>query len=187
MGDPSLSDHVSVWMVMTVAMMLPVATRMLARGGRGATGVLAAAAGYLGPWLAFALAVGSGETLLAGLPPTPGFLPAVVLAATAVYQISPWKSSALLECRRAAAEPIAPSPLAAVVHGGRYALASLGGCAPLMIAFAAAGRMGLGWTLGLTAWLVVETEVGAGRLAARLGGALLLVGAAGLAAGWITP
>jgi predicted metal-binding membrane protein len=183
---PSLSAKVGMWVAMTVAMMLPVAARMLARGGRGAIGVLAAAAGYLGPWLGFALAAGSAETLLTGLPPAPRLLVPAILAMVGAYQISPWKRSTLSACRRTAGELGATHPLAATGQGARFAVVSLGSCAPLMIAFAAAGAMGLTWTLALTVWLVVETEFEAGPLAARLGGALLLASAAGLALGWIS-
>jgi predicted metal-binding membrane protein len=109
-----------------------------------------------------------------------GYGIAVILLAAGAFQLSPLKQVCLRECR---------SPLAfllghwragrrgSLALGWAHALYCLGCCWALMLVLVAAGAMGLGWVLLITAVVAAEKLLPGGEWFARAaGGALLLLG-----------
>jgi predicted metal-binding membrane protein len=179
------------WGIMMTAMMLPSAVPMIslygatqrAAGGARAKGVPVAVftAVYLGLWAASGVPVYFAQTLLMKLPGSAlGYGIAVILLAAGAFQLSPLKQVCLRACR---------SPLAFLLGhwragrrgslslGWAHAMYCLGCCWALMLVLVAAGAMGLGWVLLITAVVAAEKLLPGGEWFARAaGGALLLLG-----------
>jgi predicted metal-binding membrane protein len=180
-----------VWLVMIGAMMLPTAVplaRMFvvvtARVPRP-TGVrVAFLAGYLALWIGFAAAAVMGDRgvdALLGRAPS-GLALGAVLVVAGVFQLTPWKHHCLTACR---------SPWmflwryydrgvrGAWKLGVRHGAFCLGCCWALMLVMLGTGVSSMRWMLALTGAMLVERTARTGsRLAAPLGGALILAGAA---------
>jgi predicted metal-binding membrane protein len=195
--DPgSLGFYVSVWVVMMAAMMLPSAAPMVVAhsaverrrrelgrvGKRG--GSVAFVGGYLLVWTAFGLAAYALFELVRSLDVDAlswsrdgRYVAALVIAAAALYQLSPLKDVCLAKCR---------SPLAFMVgswRAGRLGAARMGiehgawcvGCCwALMATLFALGLMSIAWAAVITALIALEKLLPWKRAANR-GVALLLV------------
>lgn len=197
-----LGFFVSAWVVMMAAMMLPSAAPMVAtfaevgrrRGERAAAGPSSVGlfvAGYLAVWSAAGLlAYGLFELGRAldvdafswsrGGP----YLAGGVLAAAALYQLTPLKHACLRRCRN----PLGflttswrDGRVGALVMGAQHGAWCAGCCWALMAALFALGVMSLGWML-LIAALVAGEKLLPWPRAAGVGVAVLLLAlAAGVA------
>lgn len=181
------------WAIMMTAMMLPSALPMIALYGATRRGAGGAAPGgvsvtlftlvYLLLWAATGVPVYLAHTLLMTLAgPALAYGVAVILLAAGVFQLSPLKRVCLRACR---------SPLGfllghwragrrgSLALGWSHAVYCLGCCWALMLVLVAAGAMGLGWVLLITAVVTAEKLLPGGEWIARAtGGALLLLGLA---------
>ena len=185
-GD--LGFYVTVWVVMMAAMMFPsVAPTVLMydrlRAGHGipreATALFVA--GYLATWTAAGLAAYAALELVS----EPSFLAwdeagrpltAAVLAAAAVYQLTPAKWACLTKCRSPMmflAERWRPGRAGGLELGVRHGAWCLGCCWALMAALFAVGVMSVGWMALIAACIAAEKLLPNPRLA-RYGVAALL-------------
>jgi predicted metal-binding membrane protein len=112
----ALVDHTLAWMLMVVAMMVPLvlgairttAVRSLWR--RRNRAIAWFLAGYLAPWMMVGLAVPAAAAVNPGLPG--GHLGAPALVIAAAWQVSQRKKQALLRCHQTI--PLAPRGLRAI-------------------------------------------------------------------------
>jgi predicted metal-binding membrane protein len=177
-----MAGFLALWGLMTAASMVPAtvpAIELVSRaGGSGA----AFAAGYAATWLAVGAA-----TWLALAPLGIGTLaPAVVLAAAALYEISPLKRACLARCRtplRTVALRWREGPAGSLAMGAEHGAWCVGCCALLMALMVALGLMGFAW-LAVLATVVLVQKAGPFASASRPVFALALAGAAVVA--WAT-
>jgi predicted metal-binding membrane protein len=192
MGQPPFPALLLMWSLMMVAMMLPSATPAIllysrvrqgdSRGAIARTWVFVA--GYLIVWLVFALAAALAQRLLIDGAPMLDSAPAqgALLIAAGVYQLSPFKSACLRQCRGPAqflSRHWRPGYEGAVLLGVRHGAYCLGCCWMLMLLLFVGGVMNLLWIAALTLLVTAEKLLPQGRLIARVSAVLLL--AAGLA------
>src|SRR5204862_3274979 len=139
----------ATWAPMMAAMILPSALPALV-SPRSATRAIAFAASFLAVWIALGavafVAYDHSGLMDAGLPVT-----LALLAAAALYELTPLKRACLRRCR--ANEYGGP----AVAHGARYAVDCLGCCASLMLALFALDPMSIVWMLTVSALVFVQT------------------------------
>jgi len=182
----SFGWFLGLWLLMTVAMMLPSASpvTLLVARLRSASEAGVFVAGYLLAWLAYGV-VAYGVYRVARAS-APGFvawdargpwIAGCALALAGLYQLTPLKSRCLRHCR---------SPVGLLVRGPAGATGALrigvahgayciGCCAGLMLALFALGVMSLVWMAAATVAILVEKTFPAGpRVATAL--AALLVG-----------
>jgi predicted metal-binding membrane protein len=142
------------WASMMAAMMLPSALPALVSLRRGAR-ALAFAAGFLAIWIAVGIpafvAYDHSGLMDAGTSAT-----FALLAAAALYELTPLKRACLRRCRAHAYS----GP--ALARGIRCGVDCLGCCAGLMVALFALDPMSLGWMVAVSALVFVQT-VPAGR------------------------
>lgn len=196
-GSPTQSAG-AAWLVMVIAMMLPLAAQLLASvrrlvGRRPRPGLLVALAGaaFLAPWLvagqlAQAAAVGLdalGSRLWAGL--DPGVLVGAAVGAVGVVQVSALKQRSLGACRSPVSFALGhwrggSCPARDVLRiGATYGISCLGCCWALMAVSVAAGAAGMVVMLPVTAVKVIERITPWGPAFAKVSGAaLILIGAA---------
>lgn len=169
----SLSAFVLAWAAMMAAMMFPAiipVVRLYAR---------AAAAGNVAPFPFFAAAYlvvwsipgipafwawRALEAPLAAGSPAAGRLAGGVLAAAAIWQLTPVKAACLQHCR----SPLSffmqhgnrlTRPTGAFRMGAWHAVYCLGCCWALMVVLVAFGTMSLWWMLGLAVLIFLEKNV----------------------------
>ncbi|HSF93640.1 MAG TPA: DUF2182 domain-containing protein [Thermohalobaculum sp.] len=192
----ALPGAVAIWILMSIAMMLPTAApaidiyvrlsrRIESRRGAHVAGF---AGGYLAAWAGFA-AVASTLQVLAGLRigdglqalPQAGLAGGLLILAGA-YQLTPLKQACLSKCR---------NPLAffmshwregtggALRMGLHHGAICIGCCWALMGLMLVFGTMNLAWMAGLGLLMLLEkTAPGAVGLGRLLGLAMALAGAA---------
>jgi predicted metal-binding membrane protein len=173
------------WSAAMAAMMLPSELPLLRlhyATARSVPRLAALGSGYLGVWLALAAPVwladrAAGGRLLGTHGPA---LTASVLAAAAVYQLTPLKRRCLAICR---------TPLARILHGWRdgatgafrmgvvNGLWCVGCCAGLTLSLLALGMMSVGWMIAVGAAIVIEKTTRVGVLASRIAAVALALGA----------
>jgi predicted metal-binding membrane protein len=194
---------VGMWLVMSVAMMLPPVLpwlMLMARtsgegallhgvqraGSSGALGHAAVfAGGYLLLWAAYS-AVAAASQLLVQAAVTvdlaarglDGVAGGAVLVTAGIVQLTTFKAACLAKCR----SPIGfflthwrPGPRAALAMGVRHGVHCLGCCWALMGVAFAVGVMNVFWMAILTAAIVVEQVAPRGDVLARLFGVSLVV------------
>ena len=105
---------------------------------------------------------------------------ASILAAAAVYQLTPLKHRCLAVCR---------APLARMLHGWRDGLTGalrmgvvnglwcVGCCVGLTVALLGLGMMSIGWMVAVGAAIVIEKTTRIGVVASRVTAAALALGA----------
>ena len=192
---------VAGWTLMIVAMMLPTSLPLVAlfhsfvRERRNKVRLTASlVAGYLAVWTLFGLGVHTGDRFVhqavdqsPWLDANTWVIGAATMLAAGLYQFTPLKYKCLEKCR---------SPLAFIMEhwrggrgeqeafhlGVRHGLFCLGCCWSLMLLMFAVGVGNLAWMLALAAVMTVEKNVAWGRRLSAPLGALLLAGAALLAA-----
>jgi len=191
----------AMWAVMMVGMMLPIVSPWLLALSRMARQRDVEAApfpavggfllGYAAVWVLYSFAAAaaqlalqraallSGEGLL-----TNRYLACALLAAAGLYQWTPLRDACLTHCRSPFAFFLSSwreGRWGAIWMGARHGLHCLGCCWVLMALAFVFGVMSLTWMAGLTAFLLVEKATSAGPWLGRLGGGVLLGGAAWLA------
>jgi predicted metal-binding membrane protein len=167
------------------AMMLPSELPLLRLDyatARSRVRLAALGLGYLGVWLALAGPVWVADRLTGGrvLGMHDRALTAGILAAAAVYQLTPLKHRCLRVCR---------APLARILHGwhdgatGAFRMGVVNGlwcvgcCVGLTLALLALGMMSIGWMIAVSAAIVLEKTTRAGVAASRVTAVALAVGA----------
>ncbi len=195
-ASAALPGAVTIWVLMSIAMMLPTAApaidiyvRLTRRiEARRAAHVTGFAAGYLISWAGFAVAAGSTQAALGGeisifiatLPR--GALAGGLLLLAGVYQHSPLKQACLTLCRNPLAffmshwrEGIGGALRMGLHHG----LVCIGCCWALMGLMFLFGAMNLAWMAALGLVMLLEkTAPGAVRAGRLTGLAMALAGAA---------
>lgn len=175
-----LPAFLTMWTLMTAAMMLPATAPVAALYARTITvhrtpRMVVFTIAYLLVWgaaglPAYGLAAGLGRA--ANLPAAAGTaVAAAVFAITGVYQLTPLKDRCLARCRspiglmlRYASYPRPTRDLRAGAHHGAFCL---GCCWSLMVLLAVFGLMNLWAMVLLTAVITAEKLLPAGRLVAR--------------------
>ena len=191
-----------MWVVMMIGMMTPSAAPMVllyARVGRQAAvqGKPFANSnwffgGYLSAWMAFALvatlaqwALQSASLLTPMMASANTLFGGAVLMAAGFYQWTPLKDACLRQCQ---------APLQFIQrHGGfrrdargslglgvRHGAYCVGCCWTLMALLFVGGVMNLLWIAALTIFVLLEKVIPAGRMIARVAGAVLVAGG-----GWL--
>lgn len=165
----------SMWAIMMLAMMLPVATPMawlvhrLDRDGAATTGRMSLPAfllGYFLVWLGYSFAATGLQWLFHGLgwltpmmEASHGAVAGAILVLAGLYQFTPWKTACLSHCRTPVGfllthgRPGWRGGLRLGVHHGRYCL---GCCWAEMLVMFAVGVMNLLWMGGITLAIVAE-------------------------------
>jgi predicted metal-binding membrane protein len=197
----ALGFFLSTWVVMMAAMMLPSITPMVlayrnlqsehrdrgASASAGDSGLFVA--GYLAVWTvagltAYAL-LEAGRSLDGGLfawDRAGRWAAAGVLAAGALYQLTPAKRACLARCRSARtlrSEDPRAGGLRAGIHHGMWCL---GCCWALMAALFALGAMSVGWMVLISVLIAAERLLPWRALASTGVASLLVVVAIGVAA-----
>jgi predicted metal-binding membrane protein len=176
------------WELMTVAMMGPAAlagvrhtglNSLLWRRGRA---MAEFALAYLAVWTAFGILAIGAVVLVPGLPGRAAL--AVVLAASAAWQVTPLKRRLLRECHRSL--PLPPrgwrAERGALRFGLHNGLSCLGSCWCLMLTMVVAPGAHLLWTIGLTGVIATERLLKRPRRATRVTAVILGIAAAVTAA-----
>jgi len=178
-------SFVASWALAMGAMMLPSELPLLrldyatARSGTRTTVLLL---GYLAVWVALAAPVWLGDKATGGrlLGMHGRELTAGILAAAALYQLTPLKRRCLAVCR---------APLARILHGWRdghrgefrmgvvNGLWCVGCCVGLAVSLLALGMMSIGWMVAVGAAILLEKTTRVGLIASRASACLLALGA----------
>jgi predicted metal-binding membrane protein len=187
MGPPPLGALVVMWWLMMVAMMLPSAApaillyaRVRQQRGDGAVSrTWIFVGGYLAIWLLFSVAAAIAQQLLTGPSMALGsrIAQAAVLAAVGLYQLSPFKSACVRQCRSPAeflSRYWRAGWTGAVGLGLRHGLYCLGCCWMLMALLFVGGVMNLLWVVGLTAIVALEKLAPGGPRLGRIAGVGLI-------------
>jgi predicted metal-binding membrane protein len=173
------------WSAAMAAMMLPSELPLLRLDyatARSRTRLAALGAGYLGVGLALAAPVWLADRVAGGrvLGMHDRAFTAAILAAAALYQLTPLKHRCLRVCRE---------PLARILHGWRDGAAGafrmgvvnglwcVGCCAGLTVALLALGMMSIGWMIAVGVALVIEKTTRVGVVASRVTAVALALGA----------
>jgi len=171
-----VAAFLGMWGLMTAASMVPATVPAIGLVSRAGGSGTAFAAGYVATWL---VAGAAGWLALARLG-LGAVGPGAVLAAAALYEVSPLKRACLVRCR---------SPLRTIVlrwregragaaaMGAEHGLWCVGCCALLMAMMVALGLMSFVW-LGLLAAVVLVQKAAPFGVASRPVFATLLAGAA---------
>ena len=169
----ALGSFAGGWLVMLVAMMLP----MLPRQSQASAGFVA---GFLSIWMAFGLAALLFDAGIhwsvahnAWLRLHPWVIQAGLLTAAGGYQLTRTKQQFLQRC-------LSPNATCSMTEGGLAGAVSVGCCWALMLTALAAGMTELAWMVGLALAMVAEREQRRWNHAAALVGVALLTLAAGL-------
>jgi predicted metal-binding membrane protein len=202
--DPgSLAFYVPVWVGMMAAMMLPSAVPMVAAHStvqqrrralgrnptRGAS--LAFASGYLLIWTAFGVVAYALFELVRSLDVEAlswsrdgPYVAGAVIAAAAIYQLSPLKDACLAKCRSPLAFVVGSwrdGRLGATRMGVEHGAWCVGCCWGLMLTLFAVGVMSITWTVVIAVLVAVEKLLPWPALANRGIALLLIVLAVGVA------
>ena len=184
------ASFLGMWVVMTVAMMLPSLVPMLRRyrdevAGEGQTrlgGLMAlVGVGYFVVWTLFGVAAFPLGLALATIEmQQPALARAVPIAIGVVvliagfFQFTPWKARHLACCRDAPECALAPDAATAWRHGVRLGFHCSLCCAGLMAILLAVGVMNLGAMAAVAAVITVERFAPTGERAARVVGAAIV-------------
>ncbi len=188
-GGFAVWGALSMWMVMMVAMMVPVAlpwARAFARIGSGRM-ALVFLSGYFATWLLFAAgatAVQGGLAASGLLAPSlileDGPVRAALFLLVGAYQWSPLKESCLKHCESPATYFLShwrDGAWGAVTMGARHGLYCVGCCWPLMVFMVGVGAMSVAWMAAFTLYSLAEMYVpGLHRLSRAAGGVLIVIG-----------
>lgn len=194
-GLRNLGVLILMWLLMAVAMMLPTAAPAIlsfadiAFAGRDSHWppgrVAAFVGGYLCTWSGFgvlAATIQSGfATLAQRFPVLDGHRPLLggaVLVGVGLYQFSSLKEVCLTQCRSPLGFFLAhwrDGARGAMYLGLRHGIHCVGCCWALMSLMLLAGGMSIVWTVVLTAVMLIEKIVPAGRTVVRAIGIVLIV------------
>jgi predicted metal-binding membrane protein len=187
-----------LWVVMSLAMMLPTAVPMVlsydaaaSKAGPRAPSPIFVAAGYGFVWLVVSTAAALAQTAWAhwasglGLPPVLAtILAGVAIGAAGLYQFSEWKLACLAFCRHEVPREAGSLGRAGVFAVGiGQGLRCLGCCGAVMAMMVVAGFMNLFWMAGFALLMTIE-KLSTGLWAPRaIGVALVSLGLAVAAGG----
>jgi predicted metal-binding membrane protein len=192
-----LAAATAMWIVMMVAMMLPIVSPWLLALTRTARqrnpeitplpevgGFLV---GYAAVWTGYSVLAAGGQLVLqrAALLSGEGaltnrFVAAALLAVAGLYQWTPFRDACMAHCRSPFAFFLSSwrgGPWGAFSMGARHGIHCAGCCWALMGLSFVFGVMSLAWMAALTAFLVVEKVTSAGPWLGKAGGVLLAGGA----------
>jgi predicted metal-binding membrane protein len=174
----SMGPLFAMWAVMMAGMMIPPELPNAIQLPRGR--FVAFLGGYLAPWMAFSFTAALVHALLhdkglidQGMALVGRAVPAAVLAAAGLSQLSPLKRACLRRCRRVG-ERAKPALLSGISSG----LVSVGSCGILMLVLFVTGVMSVPAMALLTALLVLERLLPPRLPVSTVGGIVLLGGAA---------
>jgi predicted metal-binding membrane protein len=181
---PPFAAIVLMWWLMMAAMMLPSAAPAVllyarVRASRGGDAAIAPTsvylAGYLAVWLLFSMLAATAQRLLTGAAMALDNAPAeaAVLIAAGFYQLSPFKSACLRECRTPAqfiSRHWRPGTTGALRLGMLHGAFCVGCCWMLMALLFVGGIMNLWWIAGLTLVVGIEKLAPRGEWIARVVG-----------------
>ncbi len=193
----------AMWVIMMVAMMLPIVSPWLLALSRNARqreldvtplpAVGGFLLGYVTVWVAYSLLAAAGQValqrsaLLSGEGTlTSPYLSSALLAVAGAYQWSPFRDACMTHCRSPFAFFLTSwreGSWGGFTMGARHGIYCAGCCWALMALSFVFGVMSLAWMAGLTAFLVLEKTTSAGPWLGRVGGGLLLCAAAWVAVG----
>jgi predicted metal-binding membrane protein len=170
------------WMVMSAAMMLPIALPAAKRVGVSTLrtwrhkAVAAFVGALLAVWLAYGIVV---LTLTRWWAPGRAALP-LVLALAAGWQFTGWHRRVLLACHRTIPMPPAGAPAirASSRYGFRYATSCVGASWALMLVMAVARSGHLAWAIGLGGAMAAQELLVRPRRTSHIVGVALLLAAA---------
>ncbi|MXN64613.1 DUF2182 domain-containing protein [Stappia sp. GBMRC 2046] len=198
----------AMWMMMTLAMMLPSAAPMIsayaetgvtvAPGEPKLSPVFALSLGYLSIWAGYALVATIGQWLLVEarllsemMAPATMVLAGTTMLAAGIYQFTPAKRACLMRCQRPLeffAMRFSNRVPRAYVLGIEQGLLCLGCCWALMTVMFAVGVMNIFWIAVLGAFMAIEKSILSlwpsrliGILLLAWGGALVAASPAGQA------
>jgi predicted metal-binding membrane protein len=168
--DPSAPVFLGLWTAMMVAMMVPSASPLVLLYRRNATAAHTGALtlGYLAVWAALGLIAYAYMHSGAMLPAW------TVLGAAGIYQLTPLKTACLQRCRTPADFLVARWGRNPFRLGVEHGIWCVGCCWALMVVLVAAGGMGIGWVIGLTALVLAEKLAPHGEVIARAAGVAFL-------------
>lgn len=188
MREPSIIALIIMWWLMMVAMMLPSAAPAIllysrVRAARSDSPLIAQTwiflAGYLAVWLLFSLGAASAQRLLTG--PSMSLdsrtAQACVLIAAGIYQLSPFKTACVRQCRSPTeflSRYWRPGTQGAAALGMRHGIYCLGCCWMMMTLLFVGGVMNLIWIVLLTLLVAGEKLLPRGELLARASGVALI-------------
>lgn len=187
--EPPLSALIAMWWLMMMAMMLPSATPALllyarVRQTRGRDSEIAQTwvflGGYLAVWLVFSIAAALAQSLVAD--PTKALrssaVRSAVLIVAGVYQLSPFKSVCVSQCRspgqfisRHWRQGWHGAIRLGVIHGAYC----VGCCWMLMALLFVGGVMNLLWVVGLTVLVAAEKLLPAKLFLPKISGVALIL------------
>lgn len=196
-SGPHFAAMLLMWIVMMTGMMTPSAARTVllyaalhraSGGGRAYPASALFVAGYLLAWTAYALAATLLQMQLATaglLSPEMKALPvlgALLLLGAGAYQLLPAKNACLSHCRSPEQFLVAHRTSGPLWLGLRHGAYCVGCCWLLMAVLFAVGVMSLPWVAALTALVLAEKLLPAGRHVARAGGVVMIVAAVAMLA-----
>lgn len=182
----------AIWLLMSVAMMLPTALPTidlyvrLARRMEAGRGVRIAlfVAGYLIAWSGFGALAAAGQVALATLPPdlmSPLLAGGALLVLTGTYQLSPLKQACLDLCRNPMLFFMArwrESPGGTLWLGIQHGLICIGCCWALMALMFLGGAMNLAWMAALGLIMLAEKILPGAKSWGRAAGVLMIAAGA---------
>ncbi len=177
----------AMWMVMMIGMMLPSAAPVVllfdaleiqaGRSHHGRTALFAA--GYVLAWAFFSViataaqwALSAATLLSATMSGTSPVLAGLLLGTAGVYQLTPWKTACLRQCRSPAEQLIgnrSKGRFGPLLTGLRHGAYCIGCCWALMALLFAFGIMNLLWVAVLATFVFVEKLTPGGELLGRVG------------------
>ncbi|MDO8432800.1 MAG: DUF2182 domain-containing protein [Candidatus Binatus sp.] len=182
-----------MWAVMMVAMMLPSASPMILIYARIAHGRERAPAqctrmfalGYVAVWTAYSVAATAlqialhATSIISNASIATPIAGAVILIATGIYQLTPYKQACLGHCQ----SPIAffmtrwrDGAAGAFRLGLEHGAFCVGCCWMLMALLFVAGVMNLAWVAAISAFVLLEKVTPYPRAIANIAGAIMLAG-----------
>ncbi len=197
----SVGIFASMWVAMSIAMMLPTAVPMIsaymeicrtaAAKSIATVSPPVLIAGYLSVWLAFALSAAIAQVgflrLLSLYPVTPAISQAgasLLLTAAGIYQFTALKQACLTKCRAPLNFFLAnwsDSPRDIFQLGVKQGVFCLGCCWALMLVMFVTGIMDILWMVALTALMVAEKTIPRADILRRITGFALIAWGATLA------
>jgi predicted metal-binding membrane protein len=197
-GSSGVALIASMWIAMTLAMMLPSAAPMIlayteiaeaaARKSEPIVSPFAIVAGYTIVWLGFAVIVTLAQIILTsvaplgnGPGPAAGLFSGALFVAAGLYQFSALKHACLTQCQRPF--PFFFANWATTTRGVfriglKQGLYCLGCCWAMMLVMLAAGVMNVVWMAALGVVMTVEKISTGRRFSSVVGLGLIAIGAA---------
>lgn len=186
---PPLTALIAMWWLMMLAMMLPSATPAVllyarVRQTRGRDAEIAQTwvflGGYLAVWLAFSIAAALAQSLVAdsSMALRNRAAQSAVLIAAGLYQLSPFKSACVSQCRSPGqfiSRHWRPRWDGAVRLGVIHGAYCVGCCWMLMALLFVGGVMNLLWVVGLTLLVAAEKLLPAEFLLPKISGIALIL------------